>query len=308
MMGDTINGLLIVLIPMLLGYLLKTNNKSYIIKINHIVMFLLYIILFLMGYLLGQLDDLEHKLPIIGTTALTLSAIILGSNMIGLMLYDRFNPAEPLKSQGKIDSRWHSLIDSLKLSGTVVLGTICGFFFKSYLMLPTGINLYVLIVLIFFVGIQLRNNGISLKEALFNKRGFQTGMVFTFTSLLGGVIAAFVLAMPITQGLAFASGMGWYSLSSVVLTNVWGPVQGSIAFFNDLSREIVSLFVIQLSKKREVLKSRQLRFHSDLSRIFCHRYYWFSFLVFRYKKIRKKKIKELIVIFRLTLFYSNRAI
>ena len=58
-------------------------------------------------------------------------------------------------------------------------------------MLPTGINLYVLIVLIFFVGIQLRNNGISLKEALFNKRGFQTGMVFTFTSLLGGIIAAF---------------------------------------------------------------------------------------------------------------------
>ena len=175
-----------------------------------------------------------------------LSVIILGSNMIGLMLYDRFNPAEPLKSQGKIDSRWHSLIDSLKLSGTVVLGTICGFFFKSYLMLPTGINLYVLIVLIFFVGIQLRNNGISLKEALFNKRGFQTGIVFTFTSLLGGVIAAFVLAMPITQGLAFASGMGWYSLSSVVLTNAWGPVQGSIAFFNDLSREIVSLFVIPL--------------------------------------------------------------
>ena len=114
--------------------------------------------------------------------------------MIGLMLYDRFNPAEPLKSQGKIDSRWHSLIDSIKLSGTVVIGTLCGFLFKSYLMLPTGINLYVLIILIFFVGIQLRNNGISLKEALFNKRGFQTGMVFTFTSLLGGIIAAFVLS------------------------------------------------------------------------------------------------------------------
>ena len=84
-MQDMINGLLIVLIPMVLGYLLKVNNKSYIAKINHIVMFLLYIILFLMGYLLGQLDDLEHKLPIIGTTAVTLSAIILGSNMIGLM-------------------------------------------------------------------------------------------------------------------------------------------------------------------------------------------------------------------------------
>ena len=97
MMQDMINGLLIVLIPMVLGYLLKVNNKSYIEKINHIVMFLLYIILFLMGYLLGQLDDLEHKLPIIGTTAVTLSAIILGSNMIGLILYDRFNPAVPTR-------------------------------------------------------------------------------------------------------------------------------------------------------------------------------------------------------------------
>ena len=184
-----------------------------------------------MGYLLGQLDDLEHKLPIIGTTAVTLSAIILGSNMVGLMLYDRFNPAEPLKSQGKIDSRWHSLIDSTKLSGTVVIGTLCGFLFKSYLMLPTGINLYVLIVLIFFVGIQLRNNGISLKEALFNKTRFpnRDGVYFYFI-IRWYHCCFFALAMPITQGLAFASGMGWYSLSSVVLTNAWGPVPGSIAF------------------------------------------------------------------------------
>lgn len=245
-MQDMINGLLIVLLPMLLGYALKIKNKNYIAKINHIVMFLLYIILFLMGYLLGQLDDLETKLPIIGKTAVILSAIILSTNIVGLMIYDRFNPAPPLKSQGKITSRWHSLIDSFKLSGTVVLGILCGWLFKVYLTLPTGINLYVLIVLIFFVGIQLRNNGISLKDALFNKRGFQTGVVFTMTSLLGGIIAALVLAMPITQGLAFSSGMGWYSLSSVVLTNAWGPVQGSIAFFNDLSREIVSLFAIPL--------------------------------------------------------------
>ncbi|TGZ99859.1 lysine exporter LysO family protein [Rodentibacter pneumotropicus] len=245
-MQDVINGLLVVLVPMLLGYLLKVKSKNYIIKINQIVMFLLYVILFLMGYLLGQLDDLEIKLPIIGKTAAALSAIILTSNMIGLMIYDCFNPAPLLKPQGKIPSHWHSLADSFKLSGTVVLGTLCGWLFNTYLVLPAGINLYVLIALIFFVGIQLRNNGISLKEALFNKRGFQTGMVFTITSLFGGIVAALVLTMPITQGLAFASGMGWYSLSSVVLTNAWGPIQGSIAFFNDLSREIISLFIVPI--------------------------------------------------------------
>ncbi len=33
-MQDMINGLLIVLVPMVLGYLLKVNNKSYIAKIK----------------------------------------------------------------------------------------------------------------------------------------------------------------------------------------------------------------------------------------------------------------------------------
>ena len=98
-------------------------------------------------------------------------------------------------------------------------------------MLPTGINLYVLIVLIFFVGIQLRNNGISLKEALFNKRGFQTGMVFTFTSLLGGIIAAFVLAMPITQGLAFASGMGMVFIIQCSIDQCMGTGAGQYCLF-----------------------------------------------------------------------------
>ncbi|OOF59413.1 hypothetical protein BKL49_04740 [Rodentibacter myodis] len=239
-----ISGLLMVLVPLLLGYLLKIKNKSYITKINQIVMFLLYIILFLMGYLLGQLDNLEKVLPVIGKTAVILSVTILSINIGGLMLYDRLNPAPPLKTQGKIGSRWHAFQDSFKLFCAVVIGALLGWLLKSHFTLSGGMNLYVLIALIFFVGIQLRNNGIALKEALFNKRGFQTAIIFTLTSLLGGMIAAFILSIPITQGLAFASGMGWYSLSSVVLTNAWGPVQGSIAFFNDLLREMVSLFIV----------------------------------------------------------------
>ena len=80
------------------------------------------------------------------------------------------------------------------------------------------------------MGIQLRNNGISLKEVLLNKQDLMMGAIFTLSSLVGGVISAFFLSIPITQGLAFSSGFGWYSLSSVVLTNAWGPMQGSIAF------------------------------------------------------------------------------
>ena len=45
-MQEIIHGLLIVLIPMFLGYLLKVRNQSTLALINKMVMALLYIILF----------------------------------------------------------------------------------------------------------------------------------------------------------------------------------------------------------------------------------------------------------------------
>ena len=238
------NGLLIVLGPMFLGYLIKTKNNALLHRINQIVMILLYVILFVMGVSLGQLDDLADMLPIIAISALTFAVIIQSLNVIGLLVYDKINPA-PLKHlSNNLPPRWKLLLDSFKLCSMVLFGFLFGYFSKGNVALPFGTSTYVLVALIFFVGIQLRNNGISLREVLFNRRGIYTGLIMIATSLAGGIIAAFILDLPVTQGLAVASGLGWYSLSSVVLHDAWGPIFGSIAFFNDLSREIVSLFVI----------------------------------------------------------------
>ncbi|MDU8925605.1 lysine exporter LysO family protein [Pasteurellaceae bacterium LIM206] len=239
-------GLLIVLVPMLLGYFIKTQNAAFIHTVNKMVMILLYLILFVMGASLGQLDDLARTLPIIGLSALTFAIIILSCNIIGLSLYDKARP-QPLSKLGEnTPPRWKLLLDSLKLCSMVFFGFFIGYFGKGHFALPFGASTYVLIALIFFVGIQLRNNGISLREVFFNKRGLYTGVIMIATSLIGGIIGAKVLNLPLTQGLAIASGLGWYSLSSVILNDAWGPVYGSIAFFNDLAREIISLFVIPL--------------------------------------------------------------
>lgn len=237
-------GLLIVLVPMFLGYLIKIKNRQILHFVNQSVMLLLYAILFVMGLSLGQLDDLAAKLPIIGISAFTFAVITQSCNILGLVAYDKLYPS-PLKQLGHdMPPRWKLLLDSLKLCSMVLFGFLFGYFTKGSVSLPFSASTYVLIALIFLVGIQLRNNGISLREVLFNKRGIYTGLIMIVTSLIGGIIAAFILKLPITQGLALASGLGWYSLSSVVLNDAWGPVFGSIAFFNDLSREIVSLFVI----------------------------------------------------------------
>ena len=241
-----LESLLIILVPMLIGYAFKIKNTKILQQFGKITMLLLYMILFIMGVSLGQLDNLAQQLPQIGVYALTFIVFIQGLTFLGLFIYDKLSPLPLTKTTEKMPSRWRIVLDSLKLCLVVIVGFFIGLWGKGWVNLPFGSSTYVLVVLIFCVGIQLRNNGISIRAVFFNRRGMITGVIFVLTSLLGGIIGAQALNVPIVQGLAVSSGLGWYSLSSVTLNNAWGPIWGSIAFFNDLSRELISLFIVPL--------------------------------------------------------------
>ena len=241
-----LESLLIILVPMVIGYAVKIKETKILHQFGKITMLLLYMILFIMGVSLGQLDNLAQQLPQIGVYALTFIVFIQGLTFLGLFIYDKLSPLPLTKTTEKMPSRWRIVLDSLKLCLVVLIGFFIGLWGKGWVNLPFGSSTYVLVVLIFCVGIQLRNNGISIRAVFFNRRGMITGVIFVLTSLLGGIIGAQVLNVPIVQGLAVSSGLGWYSLSSVTLNNAWGPIWGSIAFFNDLSRELISLFIVPL--------------------------------------------------------------
>lgn len=238
-------GLAIVLIPLFIGYFFKLSNHKLLGWVNKIVSICLYLILLVIGISLGQLDDIVTKLPHIGATALGLSLIIHLCNIVALVIYDKFRPMlRKQVEQEAMPSRLSQLLDSLKLVGTTLAGGFLGFFTKGIVNFPLNASTYVLVVMIFGVGIQLRNSGIPLREVFLNKRGIETSVVFIFSSLFAGVVAAFALDLSLIKGLTFASAFGWYSLSSVLVNDAWGAVYGSIAFFNDLSREILCLFMI----------------------------------------------------------------
>lgn len=240
-----IYGLMIAFVPLFLGYLFRVNNPTVSQIINRIVTACLYLILLIMGISLGQLDDLTTKLPQIAVTAFGLSAILQGSNIVALMLYDKFFPImRAVHQEQALPSRWKQLLDSLILCGTVVVGGIFGYLTKGVLNFPLTSSTYVLVVMIFCVGIQLRNSGIPVRDVFLNRQGIIISLVFIASGLVGGVIAAAVLDLSLVQALTFASGFGWYSLSSVLVNDAWGAMYGSIAFFNDLSREILCLFTI----------------------------------------------------------------
>jgi uncharacterized membrane protein YbjE (DUF340 family) len=93
-------------------------------------------------------------------------------------------------------SRLAMALESLQLCGVVVIGFLLGLT-GIFLQHATEASEYTLIFLLFLVGIQLRNNGMTLRQIVLNRRGMIVAVVVMASSLLGGVINAFILDLPL---------------------------------------------------------------------------------------------------------------
>lgn len=238
------SGLLIILLPLVIGYLIPLNQPSALKLITRLLSWIVYVILFFMGISLAFLDNLASNLLTILHYAAVSVVIILLCNIAALMWLEQKMPWQNHHRQEKLPSRLAMALESLQLCGVVLIGFLIGLSGLSFLQHATEASEYTLIFLLFLIGIQLRNNGMTLRQIVLNRRGMIVAVVVMVSSLLGGVINAFILDLPLKTGLAMASGFGWYSLSGILLTESYGPVIGSAAFFNDLARELLAIMLI----------------------------------------------------------------
>lgn len=238
------SGLLIILLPLIAGYLIPFRHDAALKLINRLLSWIVYLILFFMGISLAFLDNLaSNLLAILYYSSITVVVILL-CNIAALLWLERAIPWKNHHQQEKLPSRIAMALESLKLCGVVVLGFLLGLTGLAVLHHATEASEYTLIFLLFLVGIQLRNSGMTLKQIVLNRRGMIVAVVVVGSSLLAGVINAFILDLPLNTALAMASGFGWYSLSGILLTESFGPVIGSAAFFNDLARELIAIMLI----------------------------------------------------------------
>ncbi|MHB9589011.1 LysO family transporter [Enterobacter mori] len=238
------SGLLIILLPLIVGYLIPLHRESALRLINRFLSWIVYVILFFMGISLAFLDNLSANLLSILHYSVVTVVVILLCNIAALFWLERTIPWKNNHQQEKLPSRIAMALESLKLCGVVVLGFLLGLTGWSFLQHATEASEYTLIFLLFLIGIQLRNNGMTLKQIVLNRRGMIVAIVVVASSMVAGVINAVILDLPLKTGLAMASGFGWYSLSGILLTESFGPVIGSAAFFNDLARELIAIMLI----------------------------------------------------------------
>ncbi len=140
---------------------------------------------------------------------------------------------------------------SLIILSFFALGLILG----VYRIFPEGwqnfdISFYVLCALMFAVGFSIGHQPDTIKQ--FRRIHSRVLFLPLFTIVgtwLGAIVASLFSGHSLTEMLAISSGFGYYSLSSILITEYKGIELGTIALLANIFREILALLLAPLMVK-----------------------------------------------------------
>jgi uncharacterized membrane protein YbjE (DUF340 family) len=107
-----------------------------------------------------------------------------------------------------------------------------------------------MLLLLFSVGID-----IGLNKQVFRQikmLGFKILLIpigVAAGSLLGGLFLSMFVQESIKECLAISAGLGWYSLSGILITEAGHPVAGTISFLSNVFREILTFICVPFIAK-----------------------------------------------------------
>ena len=130
---------------------------------------------------------------------------------------------------------------SLIIVGFFVLGTLCGVFhlIPIDIVVDSKVSFYALCALMFSVGLSVGNDPQTLK----NFRSLNPRLIFLpIMTILGTLAGSAAVSLILTH----RSGFGYYSLSSIFITEYKGAELGTIALLANISREILTLLAAPL--------------------------------------------------------------
>ncbi|NLN84281.1 MAG: lysine exporter LysO family protein [Firmicutes bacterium] len=109
---------------------------------------------------------------------------------------------------------------------------------------------YTLFLLLFLIGAELASSG-NLRERF---KSLDISMLFLplfsiLGSLFAGAMTGLLTQVGLWQGAAIGGGMGWYSLSGVIISQKLSAELGALAFLTNIFREIYTFIFIPLLYK-----------------------------------------------------------
>ncbi|MGE0090444.1 MAG: lysine exporter LysO family protein [Bacteroidales bacterium] len=138
---------------------------------------------------------------------------------------------------------------SLIIVSFFIAGIFTGFFnFLPEYFLQNDYSIYALYLLMFLVGVGIgsNKNAINLIKEV-NFKIILVPLSIILGTYLGVCTFSFLFnRLSLSESLAVGSGFGYYSLSSVLITEVSGETLGVIALLSNITREIITLLFTPL--------------------------------------------------------------
>ncbi|MEG0462402.1 lysine exporter LysO family protein [Bacteroides sp.] len=138
---------------------------------------------------------------------------------------------------------------SLIIISFFIVGTVCGVYHLiPYDFTDSKLSYYALCALMFSVGISVGNDPKTLKSfRSLNPRLLLLPVMTILGTLAGCAFISFFLGhRSPADCMAVGSGFGYYSLSSIFITEYKGAELGTIALLSNIMREIIALLCAPL--------------------------------------------------------------
>ncbi|QUI22044.1 lysine exporter LysO family protein [Vallitalea pronyensis] len=137
----------------------------------------------------------------------------------------------------------------------IMLAVFLGIAF-GYLLFPVDMLSYTdyimdvgLCLLLLLVGIDIGRQKNVLQDI--KKMGFSIillPLLIALGSIVGAIVGGTIIGMPLNESSAIGGGLGWYSISAVLLSDYSTEIS-AIAFLSNVMREIIAILAIPLIAK-----------------------------------------------------------
>jgi len=223
----------------------------------------LWALLFVMGFRIGNDPSISSRLAELGLLAAATAILAVLGTVAAIVL--TFALAEVLPRRGGRpvrDAAGESSAQRADDPGrgggpgarfkapAALLSIVAGGFLAGLVLPPLGgvdfsaITGWALDVLLFFIGMQFAQSGLSLRGTILKPATLLVPFATAFGTLSSSLLLVPFFHVGVGKALALSAGFGWYSLSGVLISNLGDPALGSAAFLANMFRETIALLSI----------------------------------------------------------------
>lgn len=234
-----------------LGFAIR-QRKNWLRRVDWLSGMAVYLLLFLLGLSVGMNRAVMESLPTLGLQAWGLSwSGIAGSLLLTKWLIGEKHtlpvPVLVLETDGN-----HTPTGNWKGTLLVIIIFLLGMSAGTFPHLPPALqnphlSSYTLYFLLFLVGVSMgANQAVWQMVRQLHGRILLLPVAIICGTLLGVGLFSRLLPLNLQEAWAVGAGFGYYSLSSILITQIHGEALGVVALLSNIIREITTLVLAPL--------------------------------------------------------------